>query len=175
MIDYADAGVSDAEGKSVALSLIQLVAPKTVLDVGAGRGAYLDLAAETVHAHWTAIEAWQPYISEFKLRDRYQRVIHRDVGRLDLGTIGRFDLIVLGDVLEHFNVIDAVWLWHELRKVAPWLLLSIPIVPYPQGAIAGNPFEIHRSDWTHTMVMGLPGIVSSWQGSRIGIYLARGS
>ena len=53
----------------------------------------------------------------------------------------RYDVVILGDVLEHLTLADALRVWASARAHARYLVLSIPIVEYPQGVHYGN---IHR-------------------------------
>ena len=60
-------GFSDPTNKPWTQTKIIEINPKTVLDVGAGQGVYLDLIrsglGDTVEVQ--AVEVWQPYIDQF--------------------------------------------------------------------------------------------------------------
>jgi predicted TPR repeat methyltransferase len=174
VIDLADAGVSDAEGKDVALEWIRELAPRTVLDVGAGRGEWRSRLFPSLDASWTAVEAWRPYVEAFDLEARYDRVVVADVRSLAWHELGRFDLVIFGDVLEHMCQPDALVCWQKARWSANWLLLSVPIIEWPQDSIASNPYERHRSTWSDSDARSMPGLVRAWTGTKIGVYLAKG-
>lgn len=159
------------EGKHWMLNQIRRLNPRTVLDVGAGEGTYLELAHRRGQ-HWTAVEAWEPYVSEYQLAERYDRVIVGDVRSIEWPDV---DLVIFGDVLEHMTHADALQVWNESRKHARHVLLSLPIIPYPQGPIGGNPYEEHRSTWMHGECVALPGVIASRKQSSMGCYLAEGS
>ena len=117
-----------------------------VLDVGAGSGTYARLLADFDLA-MDAIEVWQPYITEYNLNMWY-----RDVHKVDVRETGllksfskTYDLIIFGDVLEHMSEEDSVRVWREAAG-ARWLLASVPIIHYPQGAEFGNPYEVHHQE-----------------------------
>lgn len=63
--------------------------------------------------------------------------------------LGAYDLIIVGDVLEHFEKERGIWLLEACLKQCRSLLLNVPIGPdWPQGAEYGNEYETHRSVWT---------------------------
>lgn len=141
----------------------------TVVDVGAGGGANLEFYGPwMVNAKWLAVEAWEPYIERFVL-SRYAAVVHMDARELDFPTC---DLVFLGDVLEHMAESDGRALWQRARKAARFVVLSLPIVHYEQGAWGGNPFEEHRHHWTTEDVLTLDGIVAHRCNEMTGAFIA---
>jgi hypothetical protein len=65
-----------------------------------------------------------------------------------------YDLVILGDILEHMSESDAVSLWDKISKEAKYAIISIPIIHYHQDAINGNPYEVHvEEDWTMEKVL----------------------
>ena len=49
---------------------------------------------------------------------------------------------------------DAINLWDRISKQAKYGLISIPIIHHPQGAVGGNPWEIHHEeDWNADLVL----------------------
>lgn len=121
---------------------------KTVLDVGAGAGLYSDILRPHVD-NMTAIEVWEPYIIEFKLKEKYDAVYRVDVRSLSATDLPEFDLVIFGDILEHMTHEEALTVWETASKIAKWGLISVPIVHYPQGAEHGNPYEVHVQEHLH--------------------------
>lgn len=116
----------------------------SVLDVGAGAGTYARFRQP--EQRWTAIEIWQPSIAQFALEQKYDHVI---CGDARVVPIAKHDVIILGDVLEHMDVRDAQALVTRCRQAAKYVIVSIPIGHYPQGAFDGNPYEEHvTDDWS---------------------------
>ena len=146
-------GYSNPENKPWAQQKIIELNPKTVLDVGAGQGTYLNLIREGMGSSVlvNAVEVWQPYIDEFNLINRYDRLFAMDVrDMVDF----KYDLVILGDILEHMSESDAVSLWEKISKDAKYAMISIPIIHYHQDAINGNPYEVHvEEDWTVERVL----------------------
>ena len=129
-----------------------------ILDIGCGSGTYSLLIKKEfklcVNTEWVGIEAWQPYIEEFDLISLYDQVINCDARELDWDSLGKFDVAIAGDVLEHMSKEHAIKLVQELLNNCTTLIISIPIRYMAQDALAGNPFEIHvKPDWTHDEVI----------------------
>jgi hypothetical protein len=146
-------GYSNPENKPWAQQKIIELHPQTVLDVGAGQGTYLNLIREGLGAEVVvnAVEVWQPYINEFNLLNRYDKLFALDVRDI---TNFEYDLVILGDILEHMSESDAINLWDKISKQAKYAMISIPIIHYHQDAINGNPYEVHvEEDWTVERVL----------------------
>ena len=63
-----------------------------------------------------------------------------------------------------------------MRAHARHVILSIPIVEYPQGAHFGNEHEAHLQVWHHETVLAqLPGVRCWRRYGKIGVYRADGS
>jgi hypothetical protein len=170
---------SNKEGKSVIREWITEFGPnvKTVIDLGVGSGTYHRLFTRKSsilrEAKWIGIEVWKPYIDEYDLLNRYDTIINEDIRTVDFKKLGTIDLVFAGDVLEHITKEEAIKIVNELFTVSKKIIISIPIVHYPQGEEEGNPFEIHvKDDWSHEeMIATFPQITRSWTGNIIGVYL----
>jgi hypothetical protein len=146
-------GYSNPENKPWAQQKIIELSPTTVLDVGAGQGTYLNLIRDGLGSGVivNAVEVWQPYIDQFDLVNRYDKLFAMDVREM---TNFKYDLVILGDILEHMSESQAIDLWSRISKEARYAIISIPIVHYHQDAINGNPYEIHvEEDWTVEKVL----------------------
>jgi len=146
-------GFSDPENKPWASEKIKEISPSTVLDVGAGQGVYLDLIRKDLgnKVNITAVEVWKPYIEQFNLHKRYNKVIEDDIRNIDEFD---YDLVIFGDILEHMHEDEALEIWDKVSKKARYAIISIPIVHYHQDAINDNPYEIHvEEDWSTDRVL----------------------
>ena len=156
-------GTSHPETKPWVIERILACNAGRVLDVGAGAGNWLDaLRGAGYDGEVYALEVWQPYIEQFQLDGRYDGVYVDDVRTLTRADFGGFDVVILGDVLEHMTKAEAQAVW-ELAQEARHAAIAIPIVHYCQGALNGNPFEEHvKPDWSHEEVLeAFPGISES--------------
>lgn len=153
--------------------------PPRVLDIGAGSGTYADLIQRTGgerprhrRPHLTAMEIHEPYVARFKLLEKYDEVI---VGDARTNPLPQAEVVILGDVLEHMTLPEAVRLWEKARRAATAaVILSLPIVEWPQGAVDGNPHEAHLHTWTDELVREhLAGIVGAHLEEHVGVYWAQ--
>ncbi len=167
-------GYSDPTNKPWTQEKIIELNPKTVLDVGAGQGVYLNLIREGIGAGVVvnAVEVWQPYIDQFNLENRYDKLFAMDVK--DMNNF-KYDLVILGDVLEHMSEESAVELWNRISQQARNAIISIPIIHYHQDAINGNPYEVHvEEDWnTERVLKTFKGIVEHKEFPVTGVFIAK--
>jgi 2-polyprenyl-3-methyl-5-hydroxy-6-metoxy-1,4-benzoquinol methylase len=167
-------GYSDPENKPWALEKIKEINPKTVLDCGAGAGTYLDLIKANLGYKTivVGVEAWNPYIIKYDLEDRYDILYPIDIR--DMASF-QYDLVILGDILEHMPESDAIMLWNRISEEAKYALISIPIIHYEQGAINDNPYEVHvEEDWfTEKILQKFSNIVEYKEFSQTGVFIAK--
>lgn len=163
--------VSADEGKPWMIQKILSRTPGSILDLGAGSGTYARLLRPHLPgAHMSAVEIHAAYVSDYKLWRLYDSVTIGDVRSCDLPEA---DVVILGDVLEHMTLDEALRLWDCARDHASKAVyLSIPIVEWPQEEVHGNPYERHVRTWSHLDCLSLPGITDWWTGTTIGCYEA---
>lgn len=131
--------------------------PRSILDVGCGFGKYamifreyLDIEQGRYEKHkWqtriVAVETYASYITALH-RYVYDKIIISDILDIDFGKDEKFDLIFMGDVIEHLEKRDAL----ELLDTLPGdrLLISTPTVTGDKDRYyAEVPSEHHRSEW----------------------------
>lgn len=146
-----------------------------VLDVGAGAGVWADLLKDKVNTI-DAVEIFEPYIERFGLESKYGHIYKGDFKDLAIPT-DFYSVVILGDVLEHFEIDDALKVWDKARMIAGWggqVLLSTPIVDWPQGKEEGNIHEAHLSFFDMDALLNLEGVVEVREGELIGSVLAEG-
>ncbi len=118
-----------------------------ILDIGAGAGAYYDMLSNEGYNNLDCVEAFERYIIEYKLREKYNNVILGDITKLDID-FDQYDLIILGDVLEHIQLEDAKVLLDKMKRSN--VIIGVPFES-PQGIHFDNTFEIHlQEDLTFT-------------------------
>ena len=137
--------------------------PRSLLDVGLGNGKigfiardYLDVMrgerGKFKRKDWKTkidgIEVFPEYIQD------HQRAIYDEIfigNAFDVvDTLGNYDMIVLGDVLEHFEKNQAYrFLDKCIAHSNRHLIVCIPLgEKWTQEAIYGNPYERHLSFWS---------------------------
>jgi len=138
--------------------LIQELDPRSVLDVGPGFGKYGFIAREFLELWWRttdygkrtrridAIEVFEPYITALQ-RSIYDE-IHVGDALSVLPNLAPYDLVLLIDVLEHFDKSDGLRLIDAALQKGTFVVISTPKNPAPQGAHFGNVHERHVSVWT---------------------------
>jgi hypothetical protein len=165
---------SDHANKDWVLDKIKEINPKSILDVGVGAGVLESIVrplfGNDIVIH--GIEAWQPYISEYDLENKYDKIFNIDAREWH---IWDYDLVMFGDVLEHMIESESVKIWDEVATQASNAIITIPIIHYPQGAAFNNPYEIHHEeDWnTDRILNSFKGIVDHKEFEITGAYLAR--
>lgn len=170
---------SDKEGKNeIAEWCRELTDIKKIVDIGAGSGTYAKMFRKLrlfQDATLVGIEAWEPYIEEYALKERYHEVILSDVRKVDFSALAPFDLVIMGDVLEHITKEEAIEVVNAVSKITRYAIISIPIIHYPQDEYEGNPYEVHvKDDWSHKEVLEtFSNFEKTFEGKVIGCYLLR--
>jgi glycosyltransferase involved in cell wall biosynthesis len=135
---------SSENGKQYVKYLINKLAPKTGIDIGAGCGTYADLFPSIA---WDGVEIWGPYVEQYGLKQKYQNLYVEDARSWKPKK--HYDVAVLGDVLEHMTKEEASVLLLKVADHSDTQIISIPLGHYPQGEYEGNPYEEHVVDhWT---------------------------
>jgi trans-aconitate methyltransferase len=147
--------------------------PNTILDLGAGAGKYGKLVKKVLPKSLVVgVEIWAPYVEEFNLNKIYDKVHICDAR---IYPDFNYDLVFLGDILEHMTKEEAVELWDKISRQAKTVILSIPIIKFPQKHEHGeNPFEDHVKDnWTHEEVIASFLGITGYRTFKVtGIYIA---
>lgn len=160
---------SHPESRKWAAQQFVSVAPKTVLDVGVGEGTYSRLLRSD--EHWTGIEAWWPYVTQYRLETLYDRLIVDDFRNVSVAA----DLAIVGDCLEHVSHDEGEAYIRRLMGEVDAIMLILPLGEYPQGEVDGNPFQAHRATWFDAEVRALfgEGLRAGFVGNVVGGYLWR--
>jgi len=109
-----------------------------ILDLGAGCGTYSDMM-RTVFPNMDAVEIHAPYIDEYQLRNKYNNVWNENAITFDFDY---YDVIILGDILEHIEESEGIKLIEKLYNKCNDLIIGIPFNS-EQGVHFDNIYEIH--------------------------------
>lgn len=154
---------------SAIVGRIEQLAPRSILDVGAGMGVYGFLARhylEQVHLfrvdgpraeqrprhEWRvridAVEGYPTYLTP--VHDwAYDRILVGDALEI-LPTLGdgAYELVLAIDILEHLTTPDGERMLAELRRLAGRAALVSTPKRWLAQEVEANPYETHRSLWS---------------------------
>ncbi len=140
------------------LNLIITLNPQSLLDVGVGFGKFGFLAREYLelwdgreaYGDWQrrvdGIEAHEAYITPLQ-RQIYDQIHIGDASRVLPSLDQRYDLILLVDIIEHFDQEPGLALLRQCLSLGRNLVVSTPRNFFPQKAAFGNSYETHRFHW----------------------------
>lgn len=150
-----------------------------IVDIGPGAGSYFDLLHYNFpNIEWVAVEAWAPYVLTFELAKRYDNIIISDVRWVNWDKVNNSDIVIMGDILEHMDINEARSVLNEAAMRSRYVVVSVPIIRYEQGAVGGNPFEEHvihydEKSAVFTLLNGYDIVYLSTH-DVIGIYVVKG-
>jgi len=166
-------GVSFSWGKRSVANYLKKIFPygSPALDIGAGAGNYHFFLGN--HFNMDAIEIFEPTIKAAELELKYRTVFCTDI-RNFIYTIN-YDLIIMGDIIEHLPISDAQEVIKEALNHCLSLLVAVPYL-YKQGQLGGNIHEIHiQDDLTPILVKErYPSLSCLINNEVYGYYLANG-
>ena len=106
----------------------------TILDVGACDGNWRRRLPE--YPNMDAVEAFAPNVKNL---GGYRNVFNVDIRGWEYEW---YDLIIFGDVVEHMSVVEAQAMLEYAKPRCKDMIIAVPFL-YNQGAIYGNPYEVH--------------------------------
>jgi len=159
-------GTSNWQNISYNIDLVRRLNPKTILDVGVGFGRwgilfreYLDVWEHGQNRiNWKTeidgIEIYPGYINEY--HSYFYNTIYIEDALAHLRNQDKhYDLINLGDVVEHYKKKDGKELLELSLKHGRYVLMNIPIGKHwEQKGTAENPYEEHKSTWYNSDFTG---------------------
>lgn len=136
---------------------------KSILDIGCGFGKWGFLARlylqawnselmKKAYQNWRnnlrvdAIEIFEDYITDLQ-RLIYNNIYIGDMRKLII-KVGNYDLIIVGDVLEHISFEDGLIFLKKAREKAQQIIIMMPNYFVKGHSKMGNEAEIHRYIWT---------------------------
>lgn len=141
------------------MEMIISLKPNSVLDIGSGYGKFGVLCREYLEL-WDGrqkyefkkridcVEVFKEYITPLH-KYIYNNIYNNNILDLVTNLDYRYDLVLLIDVLEHFEKKEGSDLLKTLVKNNNGVLISTPKKPSPQKDAFGNIYETHRSRWVN--------------------------
>lgn len=159
--------------------IVHLVAkykPKTVMDIGVGRGKYAFLLREYFHKDVQG--DWKPIdkIDGLEIFPEYVTEIHKllydniFIGNALEFDFGDYDMFLIIDVLEHWPKEEAYRIMDKLTAKGK-VVISTPTNIGCQGAAHGNVWETHVTQWLPRDFEGRYRILEDWSNESSFIYL----
>ncbi len=142
-----------------------------ILDVGPGKGKYSGLLFAE-YPNLDCVEIFAPYVKAFNLTEKYRHVYVADIRAFALPRT--YDLVLLGDVLEHLSVDEAQALIGRLDKDGSFIIATVPF-SYEQDPVNGNEHERHlQPDLTRkVMAARYPSLKACVIDRTMGVYVSR--
>src|SRR6266496_6371173 len=145
------------------IHLLRQLKPKSILDIGVGFGKWGHLFREYTDIQEAENEPrryqrrnWRVRIDGIEGHRAYLTPMHRYLyNKIHIGDaralikrLFRYDLIFLGDIIEHLDKSDGLQLLRDcFGKAAKAVVVSTPKFETDQPALCGNELERHRSLW----------------------------
>jgi 2-polyprenyl-3-methyl-5-hydroxy-6-metoxy-1,4-benzoquinol methylase len=141
------------------MDIIIHINPMSILDIGTGFGKYGVLCREYLEL-WDGrhnysqflrridgVEVFGDYITPLH-KFVYNNIYINDIMEVLDKIESRYDLVLLIDVLEHFEKHQGETLLYKILRKNDGVLISTPKKPSSQKDAFGNVYETHRSKWT---------------------------
>jgi SAM-dependent methyltransferase len=131
--------------------------PKSVLDIGIGFGKYGYLLREylDVMRYRYRKNEWVTRIDAIEAHPDYVLTLHQYIyDDIYIGNAAEsikkfpdkfYDLILVIDVLEHFEKEVGLAFLSECKRVGKTTIICTPVNFFEQGAVFNNEYEIHKS------------------------------
>lgn len=132
------------------MALIRSIQPKRIVDVGAGAGKYGLLCREHLGAepHIIAVDGSArtcEHLRSMGCYDEVAEMLLQDWLKARPKDAPHLDLVICGDVLEHLTRKQCFSFIDEVLKIATSVLVVLPLRNLAQGAMEGNPLEVHNA------------------------------
>jgi hypothetical protein len=135
--------------------------PKSVLDVGVGFGKWGVLAREYVDvwANRCTPDEWELRVEGIEIHEPYRNaiwgaaydIVHVGDARLLIDRLGRYDVAIFCDVIEHMSKEDGRVLLAKLAERCNHVIVTTPVAFWAaeHDPAARNPHERHVSFWEY--------------------------
>ena len=146
--------ISNWDSIPAVMNEVYRLQPKTVLDLGVGFGKFGPLLREVLDAMHgrCARGTWEAKIYGVEAHGAYRNSAwgcYNNVADGDfsehLDECKDWDLVLMIDSLEHLEPETGRRFLDDLVEHNRHVIISVPVVPMPQGAMYGNEYETHRT------------------------------
>ena len=126
---------------------VRAIGPRSVVDFGAGAGKMGTICRTLLgdQVHLTAVEGCRETVALLSESGLYNRVDHALLQDWLRSNTGTYDLAIFGDVLEHLTRRQAFAAVNDALKIAPNVIVNVPLRNLHQDAFEANPLEEHKA------------------------------
>ncbi len=129
------------------LSLVEILQPKSILDIGCGYGKVMRLINKHMKVFSVGIDGWIECLTISKRESIYDDNVLCDIRFIPF-IRKSFDAVLCLDVVEHLSKAEGLMLIKEMEEIATRQVIICTPAGFVQHGIAGNnPLQIHRSGW----------------------------
>ena len=130
--------------------------PTSILDIGIGFGKFGFLAREYTDVLHGRYFDWETKIDGIEIFENYITRLQQEIydhiyigNAMDiLPTLGRYDMIICSDMLEHLSEQDGTLLLDLMKKQSKFTMITTPVTVLHQEAQYNNEHERHISAWS---------------------------
>ena len=156
--------ISRPDNIPIVISEVIKLNPKSILDVGIGFGIYGVLFRACTDIRLSELtpsryKKWEVKIDGIEIFESYRNSNYDNYNHIYYGSaltvLGNlivdelsYDLIYLGDIIEHFDKKSGFYLLRLCKKLGKNIIISTPKYFRPQTDVLGNEHEKHLSLWT---------------------------
>lgn len=118
---------------------------ETLLDVGCGHDSPIRYVNSLRKVYKFGLDGFQPSIQISKENKIHEEYYCADLIDFSISTKKKFDAIILSDVVEHFELDDAIRLISNYESLANKIIIVFtPNGFIDQGPLYSNPWQIHK-------------------------------
>lgn len=140
------------------LDIVTATQPKSILDIGVGFGKWGVLFREYLDV-WKTNKPFQERVARIdgvEAFAEYENSVWKAYDTVHIGNVidllpeltkQKYDLLFMGDVIEHFDKEEAKKLLGALNY--NHIIIVTPFQVLEQKAVYDNEYEIHKSTWRH--------------------------
>ena len=148
--------LSRPDNLSKIMALVWDTCPTSILDVGVGFGGNGTLFRQYTDVRWGRFKKWQTKIDGIEIFKKYKNPLWKYIynkvvigdALVKIPTMQNYDIIFLGDVIEHMEIHKALLLLNIcIKKANKYVIISTPLTFRDgwSGVIKfNNPYEKHR-------------------------------
>ncbi len=127
--------------------------PKTILDIGCGDGALMEVLCQGKDWKVTGIDIYPQNVKKASKRLMYVKVLQGDLNKIAKELIfkrQKFDLVFCSQVIEHIDRKkgeELLLLVDKLAKKRIFMGTPRGFMHQPEMFLDGNPHQVHKSGW----------------------------